>query len=446
MLSFLGTIAAFVLAFGLVVTFHEFGHFWVARRFGVHIKTFSVGFGKPLWSWIGKDRTQYQVAAIPLGGYVSMLDHEQDAVSEQELQGSFRIKPVYQRFLIVLAGPMANFVFAVFVLWLMLMLGTITMKPVLGEVETDSVAAQAGLQKEDVILAINGYRVQDWQDVSMRLASYIGDDTVELLVRTAQGIEQQKKLHIENWTFDPDEGLFSPLGIQPYRPEVSRVIGQVQKNSAAELAGVQVGDEIIAIDQYSMDQWEQIREYIGQRAGQQVQVEVLRDGNALIYYPVLHDYQGRGTLGIAPYIEPFPEQFVHIQQQGPLQALPDAIERTWVLTALSFAMVKKLITGDISLQSISGPVGIAQGAGQHARHGVAAFLSFIALISVSLGVLNLLPIPMLDGGHLAFYIVEWVRGKPVPQAIQNVFFRIGLIALMLLMTIAFSNDFKRLFF
>ncbi|MCC5856289.1 MAG: sigma E protease regulator RseP [Idiomarina sp.] len=443
--QFFWALGAFLVALGLVVTFHEYGHFWVARRCGVKVLTFSLGFGKPLVKWKGRDGTQYQIAMIPLGGYVRMLDHELDPVSGDEVQYSFRSKSVFQRMAVVVAGPIANFIFAIAALWLMLMIGLPSLKPIIGEVEAESIAARAGIQSQSEIVAVDGHRVRDWQDINLRLINRLGDRETSLRVVTAEGVERDYRLDLTGWRFDPDvDTTVGSLGLSLFQPAATTTLAWINEDSPAARAGLREGDKIVGVEGTQTDDWEQIRGFIFDRPGEEVWFQVERDGNVLELLVQVGEVDGHGFIGVAPFQEPYPEAYRFTLQYGPFGALVGGVERTWQLMGVSLSMIKKLVTGDIAVSNLSGPVGIAQGAGSTASYGLVYFLSFLALISVSLGILNLLPIPMLDGGHLLFYLIEWVRGKPVPDHVQEIGFRVGLVILMLLMTVALFNDINRL--
>lgn len=442
----LWSIGGFIVALGLVVTFHEFGHFWVARRCGVKVLTFSIGFGKPIFSWKGKDGTQYQIAAIPLGGYVRMLDHELDPVSENEVPQSFRAKSVKERFAIVLAGPMANFIFAIAALWLMLMIGMPAVKPIVGDITEGSIADAAGLQSGSEILAIDQRRVQDWQDVNLALVRRMGSSETTFEVLEPSGQQREVRIPLDTWRFDPDrESTIGSLGIDVFRPKILSNITQIAADSPAASSALAVGDKIIGFNGTRSEDWEQIRSFIAERPNTVVTFLIDRDGRERSLEVRLGEIEGRGYLGVVTEAEPYPEAYRFTLQYGPIEALQGGVARTWNLMGLTMNMVGKLLTGDVSVKNLSGPVGIAQGAGAHASYGLVYFLSFLALISVSLGILNLLPIPMLDGGHLLFYVIEWIRGKPVPEQVQEVSFRVGLLLLMTLLAVTLFNDVGRLF-
>lgn len=441
----LWSVGAFLVALGLVVTFHEFGHFWVARRCGVKVLTFSIGFGKPIFRWKGKDDTQYQIAMIPLGGYVRMLDHEIDPTDASQLHRSFRAKPLGQRAAVVAAGPIANFIFSIAALMLMLMIGVPSVKPIIGQVESESIAADAGLFAGGEIVAVDGYRVRDWQDINLRLVARIGDARSRVRVVDANGVEQEFLLDLTGWQFDPEtETTISSLGFQTYQPPATRTIAWIAEDSPAAIAGLREHDKITAVNGTPAADWEQIRSFIAAHPNQDVVLGIEREGRQFEQAVQLGELEGRGILGIAPRFEAYPEAYRFNLQYGPIGAFVGGVERTWQLMGLSVSLIKKLIVGDMGVNNLSGPIGIAQGAGTNASYGLVYFLSFMALISVSLGILNLLPIPMLDGGHLLFYLIEWIRGRPVPERVQEFGFRIGLVFILLLMMVAVFNDINRL--
>ncbi|WP_440582356.1 sigma E protease regulator RseP [Aliidiomarina celeris] len=441
----LWSIGAFIVALGLVVTFHEFGHFWVARRCGVKVLTFSIGFGKPLFKWLGKDGTQYQIAAVPLGGYVRMLDHEIDPTKDAEVQQSFRSKSLGQRAAVVVAGPVANFIFAIAALWLMLMIGVPSVKPIVGAVEENSVAQRAGLPVGSEILSVDGHRVYDWQDINLRLVARMGDAQTRVEAADSAGSRNEYVLDLTEWQFDPEtQSTIGSLGIQVFQPEALTELAWIAEGSPAAVAGLRQRDKITKFNGTPVTNWEQIRAFIAERPNEQITLTLEREGREMDVAVRLGAENGRGLLGVAPAFEQYPEAYRFSLQYGPIGAFVGGVERTWQLMGLSVSMIKKLIVGDMGVNNLSGPIGIAQGAGTHASYGLVYFLSFLALISVSLGILNLLPIPMLDGGHLLFYFIEWVRGRPVPERVQELGFRIGLMLLVMLMMVAVFNDINRL--
>ncbi|WP_421260724.1 sigma E protease regulator RseP [Aeromonas jandaei] len=446
----LWNIGAFVVALGLLVAVHEFGHFWVARRCGVKVERFSIGFGKAIWRRLGKDGTEYVLALIPLGGYVKMLDGRVDELKPGDEQYAFNHKSVWARMAIVAAGPMANFVFALFALWLMFMIGVPAVKPVIGEVRPASIVAEAGIQPGMEIVGVGDEQTGDWESVTYALLSHLGDQSVTLKVKAPQtSYATDKNLSLDNWKFDPDrESPIGSLGIVPLGGKVLPVVSAVVAKSASEKAGLQVGDRIKRVGEQEITEWAQFVELVQQAPGAPLQVVVERNNRDLdvTLTPDTRKVQGKlvGFVGLSPQLVPLPDEYRILLQYGPLQALWQGAQKTWSLITLTFDMIGKLVAGIVSLDNLSGPISIAKGAGSSADYGLVYFLSFLALISVNLGIINLFPLPVLDGGHLVYFLIEAVTGKPVSERIQEVGFRIGAAILMLLMGIALFNDFARL--
>ncbi|WP_421313251.1 sigma E protease regulator RseP [Aeromonas sp. 603404] len=446
----LWNIGAFVVALGLLVAVHEFGHFWVARRCGVKVERFSIGFGKAIWRRMGKDGTEYVLALIPLGGYVKMLDGRVDELKPGDEQYAFNHKSVWARMAIVAAGPMANFVFALFALWLMFVIGVPAVKPVIGEVRPASIVAEAGILPGMEIVGVGDEQTGDWESVTYALLSHLGDQSVTLKVKAPQtSYATDKNLSLESWKFDPDrESPIGSLGIVPLGGKVLPVVSAVVAKSASEKAGLQVGDRIKRVGEQEITEWAQFVELVQQAPGEPLQVVVERNNSDLnvTLTPDSRKVQGKlvGFVGLSPQLVPLPDEYRILLQYGPLQALWHGADKTWSLITLTFDMIGKLIGGIVSLDNLSGPISIAKGAGSSADYGLVYFLSFLALISVNLGIINLFPLPVLDGGHLVYFLIEAVTGKPVSEKIQEVGFRIGAAILMLLMGIALFNDFARL--
>ncbi|WAG08945.1 sigma E protease regulator RseP [Aeromonas jandaei] len=446
----LWNIGAFVVALGLLVAVHEFGHFWVARRCGVKVERFSIGFGKAIWRRLGKDGTEYVLALIPLGGYVKMLDGRVDELKPGDEQYAFNHKSVWARMAIVAAGPMANFVFALFALWLMFMIGVPAVKPVIGEVRPASIVAEAGILPGMEIVGVGDEQTGDWESVTYALLSHLGDQSVTLKVKAPQtSYATDKNLSLESWKFDPDrESPIGSLGIVPLGGKVLPVVSAVVAKSASEKAGLQVGDRIKRVGEQEITEWVQFVELVQHAPGAPLQVVVERNNSDLdvTLTPDTRKVQGKlvGFVGLSPQLVPLPDEYRILLQYGPLQALWQGAQKTWSLITLTFDMIGKLVAGIVSLDNLSGPISIAKGAGSSADYGLVYFLSFLALISVNLGIINLFPLPVLDGGHLVYFLIEAVTGKPVSERIQEVGFRIGAAILMLLMGIALFNDFARL--
>jgi regulator of sigma E protease len=451
MLEFFWNLASFVVALGVLITVHEYGHFWVARKNGVQVERFSVGFGKVIWRKVDQYGTEFVIAMIPLGGYVKMLDSRVDDVSEDKLELTFNNKSVYQRIAIIAAGPFANFAFAIFAFYLMFLIGVPSVKPIIGGVTTNSIAEQVILPINSEIIAIADTKTLDWQDVNLALVSAIGDEEIFITIRPEDSASNQTlRLDTKNWQFSPDkESAIASLGIKPYRSEINPTLAAIGKGSPAEKSGLQVGDELLSIAGESIDgDWQKFSEKIKLYPNKSVSVTVLRGDKTieLLVLPEAKKVNDKliGFLGVQPVSEPYPKKYLFEQAYGPIAALEESANKTWNLVVLSFDMIGKLITGDVSVKNLSGPISIAQGAGNSANYGFVYFLGFLALISINLGIINLLPLPVLDGGHLFYYFIELFTGKPVPEKIQEIGFKFGTIALLSLMSIAIFNDLSRL--
>lgn len=445
-------VLAVIVVLGLLITFHEFGHFWVARRCGVKVLRFSVGFGQPLWSRRDRHGTEFSVAAIPLGGYVKMLDEREGDVDPDEAHRAFNRKGVWQRIAIVVAGPLANFLLAVVAYWLLFVVGTTTLVPVIGQVAPGSPAEQAGLQPGQEITAVQSDPVRSWEEIGLKLIADIGTTGQLSLEARDEGSQmaRQYQLPVENWLVgqDPPRPLHG-LGVTPWRPAMPAVIAQLTPDGAAERAGLNVGDEVLAIDGDDVAGWGEFVERVKTSAGRELALEVNRDGEtlALGLTPAekttdsgeVIGYIGAGTRAVS-----WPESALRSIRYGPLEAVAQATRRTGEMTLLTLGAIQKMLVGLISPSNLSGPITIARIAGDSARSGFEGFISFMAYLSISLGVLNLLPIPVLDGGHLMFYLVEAVRGRPVSERVQEVGLRIGIALVGCLMLMALYFDVMRL--
>ncbi|MDN3488623.1 MULTISPECIES: sigma E protease regulator RseP [unclassified Pseudoalteromonas] len=450
MFDFFWNLGSFILALGILVTVHEYGHFWVARKAGVKVLRFSIGFGKPLLKWHDKYNTEYVIAAIPLGGYVKMLDERVDEVPANQRHLSFNAKSVQARIAIVAAGPMANFLFAIFALAVMYMVGVQTIKPVVGSVVEGSRAEQAGIMPTQQIIKIGDDDISNWQDATFSLMSHLGDKSVAVTLRNENYQQTTQILNLDGWKLDQqDVPPLSSLGIVPFRPQATLTIAAITKDSAAEQANLQVNDIILAVNGETMSSWQQLVNLITQSANKSLQFSVKRQDSikTIIVTPnsrVVSNGIEQGFLGVAPVVEQWPDDFVETRHYGPLDSIVLGTKETWRLITLSFDMIGNLITGQVSVKNLSGPVGIAVGAGTSVSYGLVAFLSFLALISVNLGVFNLLPLPVLDGGHLMYYIIELFRKKPVSEKTQEFGFKVGALLLIFLTCFALFNDVSRL--
>jgi regulator of sigma E protease len=442
---------SFVVALGILVTVHEFGHFWVARKNGVLVKRFSIGFGKALIRWRDRQGTEFVIAAIPLGGYVRMLDDRVDPVLAEFKDLTFNSKTVWQRMAIIAAGPAANFIFAFFALWLMYMLGVQTIKPVVASVAEHSIAAQAKVPSNSQIISVNGHQATDANNVNLLLVEQLGRKQIELGLKDfSSGQTKTVRLDTTAWQFDPEQqSVFASLGLELERPQLLTELALIAEDSAAQRAGLQVNDKILQIDGEIIKQWTQVVSIVSNSPNQPLLLLIERNGRQLEISVTPASVEGKdgfsqGMLGVSPKVTPWKEGIVYTQRYGPIEAISAGFNHSWQLIRLSFVMIGKLITGDVSMKHLSGPISIAQGAGTTASIGFVAFLSFLALISVNLGVINLLPLPILDGGHLMYMLVELIRGKPVSEKAQEIGFRFGALLLLMLMGIAVLNDISRL--
>ena len=447
MLPILWNIASFVLALSILVAVHEWGHYYVAKLCKVKILKFSIGFGKPLYKKTTSSGMEFIIAGIPMGGYVRMLDGRVDQVSTQDLDVAFDQKPVGQRMAIVAAGPIVNFIFAVFALMAVGMIGSETSKTIVGEVYSNSIASQSELTVGDEILKVGYRKVGDWQEVSIEMVSFSGDTTMPITVKSPNGVTIEKQLDLNGWKLNPDStDLFADLGFSPFSPELTTTLGLVDSEAPAGLAGFQVNDEILKIDGTPMSNWGQIVEYLEPRPNQNLIVEVMREGQVLevpVQLGKNPQDENKGYLGVSPFREAWPQEYIVETKLGPIEAFTNGVESTWRLMTVTLEMLGKLVTGDLSVKSLSGPISIAQGAGANASYGLVPFLGFLAIISVNLGIINLLPLPILDGGHLFYFTIEWITGKPVSEAVQDIGFKVGGVILFAVMATAIFNDIVR---
>ncbi|SEI50485.1 regulator of sigma E protease [Allopseudospirillum japonicum] len=449
-MQWIQALLALIVTLGILISIHEFGHFWVARRCGVKVLRFSVGFGKPLWRTQDRQGTEYTLAAIPLGGYVRMLD-EREAPVPVELQAqAFNRQSVGKRIAIVAAGPLANFLLAIFVYWLVFLQGIQVTPPVIGKVIPDSPAAQAGLQIQDEILAVEGEATPSWQEVSLKLIAHLGHTgplTLSVQSHPDQA-PQEVQIQVQRWLADQSQpDPLAGLGIQPDLPPIPAILGKIQAQGAAAQAGLQVGDHILSVDQTQVETWPQFVELIRASAGQVLQVEIMRDQQvqSLSLIPASKPTEEGVSVGyIGAGVAPFETQ-KRTLDYSLFGALGAAVAKTVEMSQLTLASIGKMLTGLIAPENLSGPITIAKVASESATYGLQSFLSFLAYVSISLGVLNLLPIPVLDGGHLAFYLVEALRGgRPLSERTQEAASRLGLAVLASLMLMAFYFDLMRL--
>lgn len=448
-------VVAFVLALAVLVSVHEYGHFWVARRCGVKVLRFSIGFGKSLFSWHDRQGTEYVIAPIPLGGYIRMLDEREGPVLPEERSRAFNCKHPLIRMAIVLAGPLANLLLALVMLWLVQMIGLRTLVPVVGEVVPGSPAAEAGIRPGKEIVAVNDRETRDWDAVDRELLLASGQkEPVELRLgseASASGQGGTSSVLVRDWHVSGQAGAsgLTELGIVPWQPKLEAVIGGLMAGEAAEKAGLQVGDRILAIDDRPVSDW---MDWVGRlRASPEktLKLDVMRRGEpvSLSLTPSRKQQEsGPDTGFVGAEVAAFfwPEDKIRTIRQRPLAALGPAFEQTWSLSLLTAKSLARMVTGQLSLDQLSGPVGIARAAGVSMAGGLSHFLTFLAMLSISLGIINLLPVPVLDGGHFLYHMAEWIRGRPLSQRVQDIGVRVGLILIFGMMCTALVNDFSRM--
>jgi regulator of sigma E protease len=446
MMDFIQTLFAFILALSILVVVHEWGHFQVAKWLNVKVLRFSVGFGKPLWrKSFGQDKTEFQIAAIPLGGYVKMLDEREGEVAASELSRAFNRQPVWARSLIVLAGPWVNFLFAIGVYTLIHLSGVVGIKPIISAVDAHSLAEQAGLRRGLEIVQVGDKLTPHWQAVRQAiLQQRLAGTTLPLTLKDETGKTSLTHLSLSDFSLDDfaNHNVFNQLGIHSLKP--AAILGEIMPNSPAANAGLQTGDTVVQVDGRKMDDWSAWVEYVRARPLKTLQVTVNRQGQLLTLAVVPENQQGVGQVGVTLGITWPPDHLLVVERYGLLAAVHQALQKTWDMTWLSLQMMAKMVTLEVSYTHISGPVTIAEYAGKTFAHGWLSFLNFLGLVSISLGVINLLPIPMLDGGHLLFYLIETVKGSPLSEMAESIFLRFGISLLLLLMGLAFFNDFNRL--
>ena len=443
-MSFLWSTVSFLIVIAVLVAVHEYGHFWAARKCGVKVHRFSIGFGKVIWLRTDKTGTEFAVSAIPLGGYVKMLDGRNEEVPEALKSQAFDHKTVAQRAFIIAAGPLANFLFAIFAYFLVYSIGIPSIKPVIDEVRPQSIAAVAQVQPNYQITEVDGVSAPDWETINMLLATKLGDSKVELtLVEFGSNIEQRKTLDLSNWTFDPQkESAFGSLGIVPIRSKADMTLSKVSENSPAEKEGLLKGDKLYWSDNSKIE-WQTFVEKV--QEGKPLSLKVERNGVWLdkTITPELNDKK-RWFVGISLTFYPLANEYRTELKYDMLESLQKGVDKTFQLSWLTIKVIGKLITGDLSLTNLGGPISIAKGAGASSEIGLIYYLSFMALISVNLGIMNLFPLPVLDGGHLVFLVMEALKGKPISEHVQNVSYRIGAVLLLMLMGLGLINDFLRL--
>lgn len=455
-MSLILSVVGFVLAIGILVTVHELGHYLAARLCGVRVLRFSIGFGAPLFRRrLGRDGTEYRLGAVPLGGYVQMLDEREGGVDESERHRSYNRQSIPRRALILLAGPGFNFLFAILAYAVIFTAGVPGLKPVLGEVAAETPAAEAGLQSGDEILSVNGAATATWRQAGIELLDGLLEaDRIELTVRR-DSREESVALRIapERRTALTEPGALLPgLGFEPWMPTLPPVIGDLMPDGAAVEGGLATGDRVVAVEGQAVESWDDFREAVASRPDQPTRIEVRRAGRleslTVTPRPVDGEAGGetRGRIGAAPRVpDDFAASMRAEERYGPVSALGRAVANTGEMSALTLRMLYRMVTGEVSLRNLSGPINIAQYAGITVSSGLVSFLGFLAIVSISLGIVNLFPIPVLDGGQLVFLAVEGAIGRPVPERVLEIGQVVGLIMIAGLISFALYNDLMRLF-
>jgi regulator of sigma E protease len=454
--EFLVSILAFVVAISVLVAVHEYGHYCVARALGFKVLRYSIGFGRPLVTWRGRDadEIEYWISAIPLGGYVKMLDEREGPVAEHERHRAFNRRPIPQRIAVLLAGPGFNFLLAFVVYWLMFVSGVPGIKPIIGDVDPGSIAAEAGLEPDDTIDSVGGRPTPTLEDTLVAfLDELLADGRIELEVHGTDGRERSVDLDVrgrESQLTEPD-ALFSGLGIRP-GPVFPADVDTVDPDSPAERAGLKSGDRVVGADGETIRSWQQWVQFIRDRPGETTTVDVLRDGQRLELTLTIGEAEddgariGRIGIGTATRLPAdVVARFQAEQQYGIFAAVGKSFSRTWEMTQLTFRLLGNMVVGQVSLRNASGPIMIAAYAGETAAAGFTTFLGFLGIVSISLGVMNLLPVPILDGGQIVYQIAEWIKGSPLSERAMIVGQQIGLALLIALMGFVFYNDLTRIF-
>ena len=479
MIDFLQTVLALLVTISILVTIHEYGHYWVARRCNVHVIRFSVGFGKAIYTKKGRQPvygeqpvydkegnlvpvrtgsnetlapTEFTLAAIPLGGYVKMLDEREGYVPDDQLHLTFNRKSVWQRIAIASAGPIANFLLAIAAYWMLFAFGVTGVIPVIGELEPESAAARAGLQQGYEIVAVDGNATKTWSEVNLGLFDRLGetgDIVITVVEPGSYNAQSNYNVPVMQWLSNSDSPLPArDLGLVMQLPEFPAVIGGLNDDGRATAGGVEVGDEFLSVDGVSLKGWPHLVDVIQANPEKMLNVLVLRDGGtmniALTPEGIERGGNFLGFIGASPQPVNFPPEMLRETRYPIYSAWMPAAVKTWEVTLFTLASIKKMIVGAISPKNLSGPITIAQVASATAENGFESFVGFIALLSISLGVINLLPIPVLDGGHLLYYFIELIAGRPVPERVQVWGLQVGTFLIMGIMVLAFYNDIARL--
>ncbi|MBK0063377.1 MULTISPECIES: RIP metalloprotease RseP [unclassified Acinetobacter] len=451
-MNILFIIVAAILLLGPLIAIHEFGHYWVARKLGVKVLVYSIGFGPTLFKWISKKSgIQYQLSALPLGGYVKMLDEREGNVAEADLPYAFNRQPPWKRIAIVAAGPVINLLFAIVLFWILFIPSQEQLNTRIGKILPNTPAAQVDLHAGDKVLSIDGKQTPTWEKLNFALVDRAGETGQIQMTVDREGAQKSVALPIRDFLKDQSQSALDVLGFLPYRPAMPAVIHQLSEDGAAIRQGMKVGDQILSIDGIKMNDWFDVVDIVQKSPEKLLNMDVLRGGQ-VVHLHVMpqgkRDNMGNttGMLGVQsnPGKVTIPAEYKQTIQYNPAQALVMAVDKTTQISGMILNSIVKMFRGLIGLENLSGPITIAKVAGQSAEMGWQTFISFMALMSVSLGILNLLPIPMLDGGHLVYYFIEAIRGKPVSEQIQMMGLKIGMVLLGSMMLLALFNDFMRL--
>nr|VFK56733.1 MAG: regulator of sigma E protease [Candidatus Kentron sp. TUN]VFK65653.1 MAG: regulator of sigma E protease [Candidatus Kentron sp. TUN] len=452
-------VLGFVITIGILVTVHEFGHFWVAQRLGVKVLRFSVGFGQPLWMRrFGPDNTEYTIAMIPLGGYVKMLDEREGEVAKNELPRAFNRQSLPVRLAIVFAGPLCNILFAVFVYWAMFIIGVNGIKPFVMDVAPESIAAQAGLLPNDTILSVDDQGTRSWESVMQTVvAKMLTEDAVPVVIQRESEFNIQLTLDLSSISLDDfsKNGFFYTVGISPPSPHRTTMIGQVKPGGAAKRAGLKKGDRVISAEGEVLSDWNAWRKFIRRHPGQTIEIQIERNGLPMTIHirpdPVKTEAGTIGFIGaVADHpteqsLKDYQHEFYITERYSPIAAFGHALAKTGDSSLLTVRTLWKILTFQVSVKNLSGPISIAQYAGIAVQTGFSRFLQLLGILSISIGILNLLPIPVLDGGHIMYYCIEFVKRRPLSEKAQSIGQQIGITMLVGLMGLALFNDFARLF-
>ncbi|MCU4412529.1 RIP metalloprotease RseP [Acinetobacter sp. WU_MDCI_Axc73] len=451
-MNILFIIVAAILLLGPLIAIHEFGHYWVARKLGVKVLVYSIGFGPTLLKWTSKKSgIQYQLSALPLGGYVKMLDEREGNVAEVDLPYAFNRQSPWKRIAIVAAGPLINLLFAIVLFWILFLPSQEQLNTRIGKVLPNTPAAQVDLHAGDKVLTVDGEQTPTWEKLNFALVDRAGETGQILMTVDRDGTQKSVALPIHNFLKDQSQSALDSLGFLPYRPQMPAVINRLSEDGAAIRQGMKVGDQILSINGIKMNDWFDVVDVVQKSPEKLLNIDVLRNGQ-MVHLQVMpqgkRDNMGNttGMLGVQtnPAKVNIPDEYKQTIQYNPAQALVMAVDKTTQISGMILNSIVKMFRGLIGLENLSGPITIAKVAGQSAEMGWQTFISFMALMSVSLGILNLLPIPMLDGGHLVYYFIEAIRGKPVSEQIQMMGLKIGMVLLGSMMLLALFNDFMRL--